>query len=187
MFWQEEETELLQGTELQKLLKCDKALMREDWLDLAAPFIAQHCDRLPWETMSYSSFKACASLVSSRAFHIDKCDLSVLPPPSNSSLSLTPLALLAAPPRRNAFPYRSSLPRGLRAWPRHPPSLSACVREAAGCTAWAWCRSRTCSTIARTPSTCTWRETTTLTILTTRVTRRATTSARCTPTTSRAV
>jgi SET domain-containing protein 6 len=81
IFWGEEDMALLQGTELQKMLKCDKALMREDWLDLVAPFIAQHCDRLPWETMSYSAFKACASLVSSRAFQIDRCELSSNPPP----------------------------------------------------------------------------------------------------------
>jgi len=99
MFWGKEDKAFLQGTELQKLLKCDKALMREDWLDIVAPFIAEHSKMLPWENMSYSSFKSCASLVSSRAFQIDRWELSVIPPPSFRSLT-HPWRSVAAPPRR---------------------------------------------------------------------------------------
>jgi hypothetical protein len=158
MFWDKEDQALLQGTEMQKLLKSDKALMREDWLvgalslpdtrkdvkrtsaasaperakrlgrvertnntcactggtvssreahppptaalaethprvtagpapsqDIVAPFIAEHSATLPWEAMSYTAFKACASLVSSRAFEIDGCAAALPRPPPGAS------------------------------------------------------------------------------------------------------
>ncbi|KAJ7568046.1 hypothetical protein O6H91_01G016500 [Diphasiastrum complanatum] len=71
--WTTEEIDnLLIGTELHKVIKTDKRLMKEDWQECISPLIEENPHEFPRKWFSFDQYLAAKSLVSSRSFEVDE-------------------------------------------------------------------------------------------------------------------
>ncbi|KAG6551635.1 hypothetical protein Mapa_006720 [Marchantia paleacea] len=70
--WSSEEIdELLLGTELHKVIKEDRLLIEEDWMESIVPLTESNPAEFPAEWFTLDRFLAAKALVSSRAFEVD--------------------------------------------------------------------------------------------------------------------
>ncbi len=71
LFWAEEETSLLKGTEAEHRPQEDVELTEEDFDTNVLPLARQHPDRLAANAFTLEAFRTAASWVASRAFGVD--------------------------------------------------------------------------------------------------------------------